>query len=216
MGVTRLAKAPTNIPEQPVFTGFFFDSMSSRGYYCALMFDERLPVHIDPLRMAETRRLLQGHVDLAEMARLGDALLGNDGSVAVSLEFGIDEEGIRFMRGHLRTDVTLECQRCLEAMQYAIDSTFALAMVRSAAEAEALPSHYEPLQLDGQPLFLRDVIEDELLLALPIVPRHAREECGVTLNDADAPADSEREDTGRDEKDNPFSVLAGLKTDRKL
>lgn len=181
------------------------------------MFDERLPVHIDPIRMADTRRLLQGHVVLAEMARLCEALVEQDGEVEVSLEFGIDEEGIRYMRGHLRADVVLECQRCLEPMRHAIDSSFALGMVRSNSEAEALPSHYEPLQLDGQPVFLRDLIEDELLLTLPIVPRHERHECGVDLEaSGQPPQQTEHEDAGEAEKANPFSVLSGLKTDQKL
>lgn len=179
------------------------------------MFDERLPVHIDPIRMAETRRQLQGHIDLAEMTRLGQSLMDTSGHVEISIDFGIDEEGIRYMHGHIRTQLVLECQRCLEAMNYAINSEFALGMVSSEAEARALPAHYEPLQLDGKPLFLRDVIEDELLLALPIVARHPKEECGVKLNEFDdAPEDTGREDTG--EKENPFSVLAGMKTDRKL
>lgn len=177
------------------------------------MFEQRLPVHIDPLRMAETRRLLQGRIALDEMTRLSDSLKDSDGDVEVSLEFGIDNEGYRYMHGHLKTEVALVCQRCLETMRYAIDNEFALAMVQSVSEAESLPSHYEPLQIDDQPLFLRDVIEDELLLALPIVARHAQQECSVKLDEAEAPAADEQKDTGGEEKANPFSVLAGLKTD---
>ncbi len=177
------------------------------------MFNERLPVHIDPIRMAETRRLLQGQLALAEMERLGGALLNNDGEVAVSLEFGTDSEGIRYMRGRIQAEVSLECQRCLEPMRYPIDSEFALAMVRSAPEAEALPSHYEPLLVEDEPLFLRDIIEDELLLALPIVPMHASEECRVDTSLGGAGETHSDKDA---EKGNPFSVLANLKTDGKL
>ncbi|MGM0592984.1 MAG: YceD family protein [Pseudomonadota bacterium] len=180
------------------------------------MSNERLPVHIDPLRMAETRRLLQGRFALAEMARLGESLLSSDGDVAVSLEFGIDEEGIRYLRGTLQTVLPLECQRCLEKLNQVIDTAFALALVQSTTEAEALPSHYEPLQVDNQPLFLRDVIEDELLLALPIVAKHTKEQCRVDLDEVEQEpaADNEATDTGEEEKANPFSVLAGLKTDQ--
>lgn len=179
--------------------------------------DERLPVHIDPVRMAETRRLLEGQVALAEMTRLLASLEESSGDVRVSLEFGIDEEGIRYMRGHLSAQVALVCQRCLETLRYPIDSEFALGLLGDVSEAESLPSRYEPLVLDGKPLFLRDVIEDELLLALPIVPRHPQAECSVRLDEVAAPAESGREDTGQAEKgDNPFSVLADMKTDRKL
>jgi uncharacterized protein len=174
------------------------------------MSGERLPVHIDPIRMAETRRLLQGEVAVAEMSRLVEALQDSDGSVSVSLEFGIDEEGIRVMRGRVQAEVSLLCQRCLEPMRQHIDNEFALGLVRSETEADELPSYYEPLLLDGKPLFLRDVIEDELLLALPIVPRHATEACGVHLENTEA----ETEQKG-DKQDNPFASLTELKTDRK-
>ena len=174
------------------------------------MSGERLPVHIDPIRLAETRRLLQGEVALAEMSRLVEALQDNDGNVSVSLEFGIDEEGIRVMRGRVQGEVTLLCQRCLEPMRQQIDSEFSLGLVRNETEADELPSYYEPLLLDGKPLFLRDVIEDEMLLALPIVPRHPADECEARLESSGT--EKEQEDGKRD---NPFAGLAGLKTDRK-
>lgn len=176
------------------------------------MFNERLPVHIDPIRMAETRRLLQGRIALAEMARLGESLQDSDGEVTVSLEFGTDNEGIRFMRGRIQAEVSLQCQRCLETMRYPIDSEFSLALVRNTVEAEALPSHYEPLLVEGEPLFLRDIIEDELLLALPIVAMHAPEECSINIS-SDQGAGEARKDTGATEKESPFAVLADLKKD---
>lgn len=176
------------------------------------MFSERLPVHIDPIRMADTRRLLEGRIALAEMVRLGESLQDSAGEVTVSLEFGIDNEGIRFMRGRIQAEVSLECQRCLETLRFPIDSEFALAMVRSTVEAEALPSHYEPLLVEGEPLFLRDIIEDELLLALPIVPMHESDECSVGTASEQA-AGGMRKDNGTAEKANPFAVLANLKKD---
>lgn len=180
------------------------------------MFNERLPVHIDPIRMAESRRLLRGRLALAEMSRLGEALQDTEGEVTVSLEFGTDNEGIRFMRGRIQAEVGLECQRCLETMRYPINSEFALAMVRSETEAEALPSHYEPLLVEGDPLFLRDIIEDELLLALPIVAMHAPEECSVDTSPGRAAGETHKDTGVATVKENPFSVLADLKTDGKL
>lgn len=154
--------------------------------------------------------MFQGEVALAEMPRLTEALQDSDGSVTVSLEFGTDAEGIRVMRGRIEADVSLLCQRCLDTMRQHIDNEFALGLVRSETEADALPSHYEPLLLDGKPLFLRDVIEDEMLLALPIVPRHPVDECDARLESGEA--ETEQEGSKRD---NPFASLAGLKTDRK-
>ncbi|HEX9802021.1 MAG TPA: YceD family protein [Gammaproteobacteria bacterium] len=162
--------------------------------------------------MADTRRLLEGRIALAEMVRLGESLQDSAGEVTVSLEFGIDNEGIRFMRGRIQAEVSLECQRCLETLRFPIDGEFSLAMVRSTVEAEALPSHYEPLLVEGEPLFLRDIIEDELLLALPIVPMHEPDDCPVGTA-AEQAAGGMRKDNGTAEKANPFAVLANLKKD---
>jgi uncharacterized protein len=165
--------------------------------------------------MAETRRLLEGKIALSEMARLGESLQETQGEAQVSLEFGIDNEGIRFIQGHIQAEVTLQCQRCLETMRYPIDSEFLLGLVRSDREAENLPSHYEPLQVDDEPLFLRDIIEDELLLALPVVAMHPPQACSVELSSTPSP-DEAQQDTGESARENPFAALADLKKDREL
>ncbi len=73
-----------------------------------------------------------------------------------------------------------------------------------------LPSHYEPLLVGGEPLFA-DIIEDELLLALPMW--HApSEECSVRIS-SDRQAGKTNTDTGATAKENPFAVLADLKKD---
>ena len=178
------------------------------------MLSERLPVHIDPLRMVEARRELHGQLPLAEMTRLLESVHSASGDVDVTLEFGVDIEGIRYMRGTLRAQVGLECQRCLGEMPFEVDTGFALALVRSEAEAERLPSHYEALILDGEPLFLRDVIEDELMLTLPIVAKHSEALCELALADHQAAGNTANEHD-RTDKPNPFSVLADLKIDGK-
>ena len=177
------------------------------------MFDERLPVHIDPLRMAETGRLLEGGYSLEEMDRLHDSLLDSSGKVAVSLEFGVDAEGIRYMKGRLQTELTLQCQRCMQAMQQPVDTAFALGLVRGNEAAEQLPSHYEPLLVEEENLFLRDIIEDELLLALPLVAMHEPSQCiDVNAQVESAQRDDDEDDTGESKKENPFAALAGLKS----
>ena len=175
------------------------------------MFDERLPVHIDSFRMAEASRLFDGEYSISELDRMHDLLLDRSGKVAVSLEFGIDSEGIRYMKGRLQTEVTLECQRCLQAMKAPIDASFALGLVRTIDKAEQLPSHYEPLLVESDELFLRDVIEDELLLALPIVAFHEEECIDVNQQAADA-AQHNDDDSGESSKANPFAALAALKS----
>ena len=60
-----------------------------------------LPDHIDPFRYAEQKLRLVGKTDLKEMQRLGDLLHSQAGEVIVSLDFGVDEQGVTFLKGHL-------------------------------------------------------------------------------------------------------------------
>lgn len=170
------------------------------------MSDERLPLHIDPLRLARSGAQLHGRLVLAEMERFAPLLADAQGEVEVMLDFDIDAERRAFMRLRLRTEVSLVCQRCLGPVRHVIEVERLLGVVTSEAQAGKLPGIYEPLYVTEEPLFLREVIEDELILSLPIVPRHNEGECApaVTRAGTDNMAGSGRE--------NPFAVLTKLKT----
>ena len=169
-------------------------------------------MHVDPIRMAETGRILEGKMMLSRMGRLAEALVYQaEGEVSVSLQFGVDGQGIRFLRARARTELALECQRCLQPMSFPIDSTVQLAIIESQEEAELLPSEYEPLVIGHEPLYLQDLIEDELLLALPIVPMHPKDQCPAGEQEHQADEPDEQEEAA---KDNPFAALADLKLKR--
>jgi uncharacterized protein len=86
-------------------------------------------------------------------------------------------------------------------MTYSVEAHTKLGMVSSLDEAALLPEAYEPLLVIDRQLRIKEIIEDELLLAIPFTPRHA--ECRI-VNPIDQPP---MRDTN-----NPFSVLADLKT----
>ncbi len=169
------------------------------------MSEKNIPEHIDPFRYAEQSLQLSGSVNLADMQRLSTLLSSHQGHVEATLQFGRDEQKIVYLRGRLETKLSLQCQRCMEPFVYDIISDFALGVVHTLDEANTLPDHYEPvLVVDGQ-LALRELIEDEIILNLPIIPRHEPEDCKVSLPLADAGS----EDEGKGE--NPFHVLKSLK-----
>jgi uncharacterized protein len=104
-----------------------------------------------------------------------------------------------------RATVTLQCQRCLKAVQHEllVDRRFRFA--RSEEEAEKLDEELEDDVLALQPrLNLQELAEDELILALPLVARHE----GDCPDPLPVPADD-----GFDEEaaPNPFAALAALK-----
>jgi len=169
------------------------------------MSEKFIPEHIDPLRFAEQGLSLVGTVKLADMQRLNANMpLDNDAIVRVNLQFGTDKQGTVFLEGHLETQLNLQCQRCMEPFVYGIISDFVLGIVSTLDEANNLPERYEPaLTKDGY-LALRELIEDEIILNLPIISRHEPEDCKIKL----PLTDSEWKD-GKGE--NPFQVLELLK-----
>lgn len=172
------------------------------------MSEHFIPEHIDPFRYAEQQLKLHGLIRIADMKRLSSNISSTDELAVVDLQFGVDEQGVTYLKGQLKAPLTLTCQRCLEAFSYEIISDFVLGIVNTLDEANALPEHYEPaLAADGH-LALRELIEDEIILNLPIIPRHELEQCKVKL-----PLSDSEWEQGKGK--NPFHVLASLKQKQK-
>lgn len=170
-----------------------------------------IPEYVEPYRLAEQNLRLDGLVKLVDMHRLNTSLMNtceND-TVTVSLQFGMDEQRLPYIKGHLKVVLGLQCQRCLERFNYEIMSDFALGIVKSLDEEKALPEQYEPAMVQDGQLALRELIEDELILNLPIIPRHEPEVCSVKLPHIDSGWKQE------DDKENPFKVLQSLKHKEK-
>lgn len=171
----------------------------------------RLPHQIDPFRLAEAGTHLSGRLPLRQFKRLADVLSDTRGELTVELEFDVDELGVPVVIGSLRANLMLICQRCLEAFAYPVDTRIALAWVRSEQDAGKLPLRYEPCVVEETPLQLNDMIEDELLLALPQIPMHEESVCPASKLLRQTASDDEADEA--EHKDSPFSVLAKLKQD---
>lgn len=136
-----------------------------------------LPKFIAPLKLAAAGGRLEGELPLAAMRRLASLLSTSQGSVAVALTGGIDEQGILFIAGHLETVVQMTCQRCMESMRVPLSVDFRLGLVQSESQCNSLPRAYEPLLVSEGDIVLSELVEDELILVLPIVPRHEDVSC---------------------------------------
>jgi len=171
-----------------------------------------LPQYIDPIRLAIKFKRLSGQMSLGEMERLTSLLASTQGQVDIDLELGIDRSKIRNIRGRIRANVTLVCQRCLQTMDYMIDSKVMLGIIIEREQADQLPAKYEPLLIESDKVSLKDIIEDEMILAIPSTPHHDlsndKEVCESTIkyfhNDSKGSVDGNK-------RENPFAVLADLK-----
>ena len=113
---------------------------------------------------------------------------------------------------HLQADtvVQMQCQRCLRPVDVAADVDRSFRFVKDEATAAALDDESEEDVLVMEPNFnAHELIEDDLLMALPMVPMH--DECPVELKLESATQGFEEANT---EKANPFAALASLRLDK--
>ena len=134
--------------------------------------------------LAARQAALVGEIELRQMARLRDLLESTGGSVKAGLQLRQRHEGYVTAELSYQVELVLRCQRCLEPLRMAVDERVQLAITQPEGEA-CVPAEYEPVTLEGERLRPADLIEDELIIALPLVPKHAADEdCGVQLSRA--------------------------------
>jgi len=170
---------------------------------------QKLPVEIDPFRLAKSGLILEGLLPLSSMSRLSELLEDNSGNVNVKMHFDIDKVlNSPIMNGEIKASLSLLCERCSEPMVYEVDIVSSLAIINSERKIAGLAEQYEPWIIDNDnPVLLSNIVEDELILAIPLVPKHSHaclpKEAWVS---SDEPENDEKPVS-------PFAVLSALKKD---
>lgn len=175
------------------------------------MSNAQLPKKIDPRKLAERGVRIEGEVELKRLPRLLSMLVDDQGKVQVDLQFDNDELRIRTIQGNAVSTVNMTCQRCLEPVEIKVEAKFNLAVAPDEERAKTLPRYYDPLIVEGEELELLSMVEEELIITLPIVPFH--DDCSIQTSFGDEAAAEKETDLV---KTNPFSVLASLKADKTL
>ena len=159
-----------------------------------------LPATIDPIQLAERGARLTGTLPLKNMPRLAQAALDGSGDVFVDISFERGEgEKIPRMHGTVRVRLRTRCQRCLGDMDLDLEAVPWLILQRPGTPRENLDDEPDILVAD-KPLSLSDLVEDELLLVLPMVPKHALDVCPAKHRVKAAP------------KPSPFAALKSRKS----
>jgi len=172
----------------------------------------KLPQFIDPFRLADVGRLYDGNMSLRQMKRL-EPLVEKTSTeeLMLSLVFDKDTNGVHFLSGTIAGTIHLQCQRCLNPMDFNINVDLSVAFLASEFDGEKLGGEYEPYIVTDTPIMLSDIIEDELLLALPAIPKHKDSQCSEQLPlKALNKSDTELSEVEKDTEINPFSVLKDL------
>jgi uncharacterized protein len=155
--------------------------------------------------MVSARRSFAGTLPLAMMRRLVALLAEPAGEARYDAEFGRDELGQAYLDVTVEAPLTLTCQRTLEPFVLPVSLHSRLGLLSDERQEAALPPGCEPLLVDEGRVDLAAVIEDELLLAVPLVPVSPQSELPALARDPRAGEESEAP------VDNPFAVLRELK-----
>lgn len=167
---------------------------------------------IDSLRFAADGDCIAGKVALSRLPRLAEELVEASGGLDCEVR-GVTFDGLHAgqpgLQLRVRGVLKMRCQRCLAEVDVACDIDRRLLLMAAGTAEEAWPEdELESDDFDAIPasreLSLQALVEEEVLLALPLVPRHA--DC--VLPDASG-ASAGAED--QESKASPFAVLAGLK-----
>ncbi len=169
------------------------------------MSEATLPHLIEPGKWADREAQLDAVVPLSRFQRLLEGALASTGDVRVSGRFVRDARGMPHLTGQLQTVLSLTCQRCLEAVDVPVTADVDVFLLGDEAYAERLSEDEDYVVFDHG-LDLPELLEDELILALPLVARHDDCEPQIALSEPEpevvvAPV----------QKENPFQVLASLK-----
>ncbi|ODN43537.1 YceD family protein [Piscirickettsia litoralis] len=174
-----------------------------------MLSQDLLPQQIDIVKSCQNRTRFTGQVPLAKLPRLGDMLAGQHGNINADFVCSVDEQGLLYFDGAIEASLELSCQRCLDIYNEQVAGDFCFSPVYGEQEAKRLPESYEPVVIEESGVIsLYELIEDELIVNMPLVPKHPIEDCkanGYTR----AFGDDQVEEVV--EKPNPFALLESLK-----
>ncbi len=157
---------------------------------------KRIP---DAFAFVRDARVLEGTLAVSILERLHDLLADDSGDVSWCIEGFKDEGGKLMLQLTVGGCIQLACQRCLEAIPFELDIDSLLEVVPASTdlsqdELEDDSRDFLPVEKE---LDVAELVEDEILLSLPVAPRHER--CGLPGA------------AGAGDWVNPFATLAGLK-----
>ncbi|MCG6976446.1 MAG: YceD family protein [Acidiferrobacterales bacterium] len=168
-----------------------------------------LPTSIDPVWLADQQTHLSGTIPLKRMTRLLADCRSGDGEVRIDLQFRSDPNGERrSVQGKIEASIETTCERCLESMTLPLLAEIDMLIV-TAEQASVMDDHEDVLVVKG-PVSLGELAENELILAMPMIPMHPEDKCPASALLRDQGIDEkDRQDGG--EKQSPFAKLAELK-----
>ena len=159
-----------------------------------------LPGQLKLFSFAKKEVSLSGLYQISDFPKISEIANNKKDNVRVDLSFYLKNNKTPCVDGIIHLDIVLACQRCLDDLSIALKVSFNLAFVKHNQESEELDSHYEIYVTEEDELATHDLICDEILLSIPMVPTHDYD-CMELIN---------KQEIVKEKSDNPFSILRNI------
>ncbi|HBQ44252.1 MAG TPA: hypothetical protein DD716_01165 [Thiomicrospira sp.] len=173
----------------------------------------KLPDLIDPIYFAQHQKSYEVEVPIAIFSRLIEQVLSEDGLVKVSINF-FRHTKLRVPAFNLvlETKLALKCQRSLGSFEYLVQSEIVGVFVESMAMAKDIPAEFEVYELIDDKISLYEIIEEELLLNIPLAPIDVKSE--MAYQNTQLVEDESDEAPKKQNQQNPFAALKALQKNK--
>ena len=134
--------------------------------------------------LADREGVVSGELELSRLTRLVGMLHSDAGSVKASLRFSQRRDG--WLEAELTYAASVEptCQRCLEPFRHELAGRVKVVLSDADSTSATVPEGDEPFELTDGRLLPAQLIEDELIVSMPLAPKHERlEDCGSVARD---------------------------------
>ncbi len=193
------------MPEQFVafskdYLSIFLTGGSEKIYHARLMSEQLV---IDGQEFARNRKTLHGKISVAGLERVRDQLFSDEGELEYTVHGEPDPDGNPMLHLTIVGTVQLCCQRCLGRLAFPLELKSRLLLAGDESElGDVAEEAVDTDRIVAEPRFdVTTLLEDEILLRLPVSPRHPEGECQA----------GNRAPTGAATDSHPFAALAALK-----
>ncbi|UJF24087.1 DUF177 domain-containing protein [Suttonella sp. R2A3] len=162
---------------------------------------DTLPREIDPWAFARARQLADGELSRKDLPALKQWTTDNH-PLTAHLEGAIDDYQQPCLQGSLHIDLQMQCQRCLQPLVMSVEREFAYVPIRSQALEDRVEGGAETLICDNEILDVAWFLQEEVLLAMPMIAKH--DDCEPPINTAESDPSEE------EASEHPFAALKAL------
>ncbi len=163
--------------------------------------NKSLPSQLKLFNFAKKEVSLSGLYQISDFPKISEIANNKKDNVRVNLSFYLKNNKTPCVEGIIELDIVLACQRCLDDLSIILKVDFNLAFVRYEKQGEELDSYYEIYVTEEDEFATHDLISDEILLSIPMVPTH----------DYDCIKEINGQEIVEEKSENPFAILKKIK-----